>query len=325
MEQKHVVKLLKAYREFKEEKPHIGCYLSFEEYEENLKKTYYRLLSNLPIDKIISFLLRAESVDKGLRIYEAFSVYDMEALNNALYEIAHLLQVGNISSPSTDHTYYSFNIMPELLAANMTDRISCILPIENGMCYSNVVGTVIIDLFMAIWYQNEEFEQIALSIAKKKLETKLTQYDKAYILYLMAIMRKDVKEASLQLEEMCAGHKKSKQFGMNSFNKAFALGVHGMYNLSHHVYDGQLSGKVKMPIADNFCQDLAIWQQENGNKPGKVIHIYSEPVDVMNAIMEIQPPIMQLYKKSSKEVYLNTKLFEEEEVKLIKEIYVKGE
>ena len=319
MEQKHVKKMLQAYVELGKERADISYPQTFEEHEEELKEVYYKFLTKYPLDEAIEFLLTDLTHDEGFRIYVAFSKYDMEFLNDALYENAHLYQVGNILQSGADHTFYSYNIMPELLAANMIDRIPQILPKEHGMCNSNVVGTAVVDLFMAIWYQDEEFKKTAIEVAEKKLNTKLAQYDRAYVLYLKALLEKDVEEASLQLEEMCAGHKKSRMFGTNSFNKAFAVGVHGMYNLSQHVYDGEFRGKVRMPKADNFCQDLALWQQENGYKPGRVIHTYSEPIEFINAIMSIEPPVMQLFKRTAKESRLNCELYAEEVVSRVLE------
>ena len=92
----------------------------------------------------IKLLLRmSDDGNPMMKLYLAFKKRDMEYLNDVLYENAQMAQITNVSSPGTDHTYYSYNIMPELLAANMADRIELILPEENGLAKNSVSGTPI--------------------------------------------------------------------------------------------------------------------------------------------------------------------------------------
>ena len=82
------------------------------------------------VRKVRSLLLMSNDGNPLLKLYLAFKKRDMEYLNDILYENAQMAQITNVASPGTDHTYYSYNIMPELLAANMPDRIERILQIS---------------------------------------------------------------------------------------------------------------------------------------------------------------------------------------------------
>lgn len=56
----------------------------------------------------------------------------------AAYETAHLEQIGNISDTGTDHGFYGMRITPNLMAANMFDRLKLVLPEENGLMKSDI-------------------------------------------------------------------------------------------------------------------------------------------------------------------------------------------
>lgn len=85
-----------------------------------------------------------------MKYYNAFKTHDMEMLNDILYETAHLLQMCNISSTGTDHSYYGLRITPNLLAANMMDRVKLLLPEDNGVSTSSYIGVAIANLLMEL-------------------------------------------------------------------------------------------------------------------------------------------------------------------------------
>lgn len=314
MKQKDVTKLLKAYKELCDGEDKYPA--SMENYLTKEKSGYRKYMGTDHTTEFkIAFLIEGEGYNRklsSLRLYEAFAKYDMKMLNNALYENARLAHLNNLGATDNDHTYFSYNVMPDLLAANMVDHIPLLLPEENGMCTGSVTGTAITNLFMSIWYQREDFAKEAIPFAKKKLSQKIRDYDHAYISYLLAILNKDVSEASIQLELMCKGHRKLKDWGITRFTRSFALGAHAMYNLSHYVYDGTLDGLIKMPETDNFCQDLAIWQREHDYKPGRIVTQYPEPIDLMNHIMQTEPPTMHLRRDAKGNTSLDRKRFEKE-------------
>ena len=56
----------------------------------------------------------------------------------------------------------------------------------------------------------------------------------------------------------------------------------------------EMKEKIELPKADNFCQELAIWQNEHNNVVGKIRHIYPEDLDFYNRFMMSKPVKMHL-------------------------------
>lgn len=249
-------------------------------------------------NKVKCLLAMSNGRDPLLKLYLAFKKEDMEYLNDVLYENAQMAQMSNVLSPGTDHTYYSYNIMPELLAANLPDRIKLILPEENGLAMGSVSGTHIVNTFMGIWYKNQKILDAGLTQAEKKLGQKISGFEKAYLSCFRDIALKDAISLENDLNELCKAHMKRKDFGMTPFTKGFCLEAHAVYNLIHWAYDGELEGSVKMPDQKNFCQDLAIWQKEHNYQHGKVVTKYPEDIDIFNKMLYCEPPRMSLVKEN---------------------------
>jgi hypothetical protein len=302
-------KLVKVYEKVYKKN---GYDASLEEYERGLIKSNCILLKHNPtLEKQYEFWLTKLGKNCPVKIYAALKNNDMELLNNYLFEIAQLREIGNILSSGFDHTYYAYNILPELLISCRFDRIKLILPKEDGMSKYNYCGSVIINLFMAIWYKDEEFLSIAKAMAEKKLNQKLNALEKAYIEFLLALSEKDTKKISYELLEICKGSAKSKDYGESEFTHRFSIIGHAMYNLSLYVYDGELADKIEMPKYDNFLIALAQYQKSNKLKPGKIITVYNEPLNILNKILNCYPPTMTLIKIDNK-FYLNTSKYKNE-------------
>ena len=117
--------------------------LSFDEYTEQLMNSFSKSnYLSAPMEKQIKVaILWMKDGGSLMKYYNAFKAQDMFALNNALFETAHMMQIGNISSTGTDHGIYGMKITPHLLAANMMDRIKLVLPEENGLGNYSFYGT----------------------------------------------------------------------------------------------------------------------------------------------------------------------------------------
>ena len=179
----------------------------------------------------------------------------------------------------------------------MPERIKLILPQENGPAHNNVSGTVIVNLFMGIWYQDDSLRDEALAEAEKKLGQKITVFEKAYISCLKDITLKDTVALETDLDELCKAHAKRKDYGMDNFKKGFCIEAHAIFNLLHWAYDGELEGKIGMPDQKNFCQDLALWQKEHGYRHGEKVTEYPDDIDLFNKLLCCEPPKMCLVTK----------------------------
>lgn len=126
--------LITEYEKLNRERPDIYL-LSFDEHVVGLKHSFSKnnYLNATKEKQIVVTLLWMKNACPLMKYYNAFKTQDMEFLNNALYETAHLMQIGNISNTGTDHGFYGMNITPNLLAANMMERIKLVLPKENGL------------------------------------------------------------------------------------------------------------------------------------------------------------------------------------------------
>ena len=291
MNKASVEKLLREYERMCAEET---CYfLAFEQYVKKAGETWDRMkVGSMPVEKQIYFMVMTlEMFVRPFKLYEAFKSDDMAYLDGVLFERAQMKQAGNILGGGQE--LYSFNIMPDLLAAGMYDRIGLILPEENGMCGRPFASSAIINLFMAIWYRNDEFLSYALAGARKQLTKKNNLLIEAYIEYLVAIAEHNPTEATVQLENICKGINRSKEFGATAYEKSFAILAHAMYNLSQYVYDGEMADAVDMPEAENFCQSLAQWQKSHPQQR-QIRYIYPPKLDIMNRLMRCTPPRMHL-------------------------------
>ncbi len=226
----------------------------------------------------------------------------MKLLNDSLYETAHLLQIGNIHSPGTDHGYLGMRITPDMLAANMFDRIKLIIPESNGISNYSFPGSHVANLLMAIIYESDELKEKSLVLAEKGLNKKIPNYIKSWIRCMRAILLKDCNQINEQLMEFCKNFTRCNDYGANGFNKRFCIEAHGMYNLALWAYNGELRKDIAMPTAFNFCQDLAIYQAEHDYMPGEVYYTYPKEYDIYNKLMRCEPPILRLKGEGKKRI-----------------------
>ena len=298
MKENDYQKLVEEYEKMHSQKADIYPLSMEETYKDRRREISLVCSKDAEFAAKISLLLRmSDDGNPFLKIYLAFRKRDMEYLNDVMYENAQMAQITNVSSPGTDHTYYAYNIMPELLAANMPDRIERILPEENGLAKGSFSGTPIVNTFMGIWYQNKELLDAGLEQTDKKLGQKLSGFEKAYLSCIKDIALKDMTSLETDLDELCKAHVKRKDFDMTPFSKGFCTEAHAIYNMLHWVYGGELEDKVKMPDRNNFCQELASWQKEHDHPHGKVVTVYPDELDIFNKMLCCEPPVMHLVKE----------------------------
>lgn len=273
--------------------------LSFDEVITRLKKAFSKAdFSDIHSEKKIATAINwLHDGDALMKYYNAFKVHDMEMLNDVMYESAHLLQMCNISSTGTDHSYYGLRITPNLLAANMMDRVKLLLPEDNGVSTSSYIGAAIANLLIGIMYDSPELKEDALKLCEKQLDKKITKYYRLYIECMRAVLRCDYDEFNDKIHPFCKAYMSARDYDMNGFNRRFCIEAHGMYNLAKYAYNGAMKNKIILPAADNFCQDLAVWQEDHGCRQGKVYYHYPEELDFYNRLMKCQPVTMHLIKK----------------------------
>lgn len=293
METKDVNNLIMYYEDERRE-----C-LTTQDYLHSFAVSYHCHLENMPLEKKVPVLLsylRTTHDPTGLGIYQAFKRNDMCLLNDVIYQSACIKQISNISAWGGDHSYFSFHTLPEILASNSVSRISLLVPPKLGLCKNgHRIAKAKMNLIMALWYPDEEFIHEAQKNAEDVLKTKLALSDKASISYLLSLLNEDTAAASQYLNQFCAGKKKSQEYGETKFTRAFCIEAHGLFNLAHYVKNGELENNIKMPEQSNFSQDLAQWQQNNHYPQGSLFLSYPQPLDIVNILLSVTPPVNSLY------------------------------
>ena len=252
------------------------------------------------------------------KFYNAFKNRDMEMLNNALYETALIEHLDCITDPGYDHSFFAFRVIPQILAADLPDRISKLIPHENGLAnngYSS--GPAIINLLMAVWYEDDDIKAQAVEQAQKVLNKKITLLEKGLLDCYLGFANKDPQMINEGLVELCQGGKKNRDAGEDAFTRGFCVEAHGVYNLAHWAYNGEFEKDIVMPDEPNFCQDLAVYQKERDHKHGELYSVYPESLKIYNTMLRTEPPVMHLTPPVRKKSQLDVKRFEKE---LIEEI-----
>ncbi|MCF0144456.1 MAG: hypothetical protein HUJ79_05065, partial [Firmicutes bacterium] len=283
MEEKDYNRLIKEYEKLNKARPDIYK-LSYNEQIESLE----RCLQKYPFtdetkEREIEVLLKWIRNDRSLaKYYKAFCDRDMAYLNDVLYETGHILQLGDVLADDIDHGIFGWRVTPELMAANMFDRLPLLLPYENGLATYNFVTTSIANLLIAIIHEDTGFAKEAKQQAMKELGKKNPEYVKLRIECMMAILDQDPDTFNEKIGPFCKAWMKGQEWGMNAFTKGFCVEAHGMYNLAKWAYGGVMKDQIRMPDEKNFCQDLALWQEEHGCMPGKTRHYFPESIDIYN-------------------------------------------
>lgn len=306
MNEKDCRKLIKEYEKAAEKKDFpLYSFADLAEYRLKIKRAFPPENDEQKYKACLGEIGRHEA---ETCLYAAFRNRDMEMLNNALYVSAHVKQISNIRNPGIDHGYYGMNIIPDILAANIPDRISLLLKKEYGLSGASKTGPVLADLFMAVWFEDEELKSAALEKARKKLSQKITEYERGFIRCYAAILQNDTDGINDGLRELCRGIRTSGIPGKDFLSKGFCIEAHAVYNLSHQAFGGQLRDGIRIPDEPNFCQDLAVYQKNHGFMPGKVFNVYPPELDEYNKVLHCMPPAMHL-RQEGRQRYLDTERF----------------
>jgi len=319
-------KFIELYREAcGSEKNLEHCFMTREEFLGKIKTghLYAEIVNERSLsEKILTFPVIIKN-PYMLGLYEAFSRWDMEHLNNVLYQAAryNAIQTCGLSS-GYDHCG-NFYPAIQAFAANDLKLADSLFPKELGMSKNGhaalVTGT---NLLMALRHKDESMlEKKAYGKAKKFISSKRTILDTAMIEYLLSLAENDTKKASLCLKDICAGIRKSKAH--TALEKCFCVHAHGLYNFAYHVLPPQDSSKIELPDDENFIKDLAEWNLDNGFKCGKLFFNMPDELRLMDYMLTIEVPKCSLIKKydNSNTLYTDIDKFRKELITAVSEAY----
>lgn len=250
-------------------------------------------------------------------LYEAFNSGDMASLNDALYQLSVMEQLGNILSPGIGRSYYGYNVLPSLMAANRWTEISKLMPREELV--SDPKASAFEYLFKAVYYDSADCYQEGVKRLRKRVW--------AAEAFLMALFERDLEKANQALMDICQEDARSREIHDSRFTRGFSVRGHAYYNLSQQCFEGSLAGLLAMPSKLNFIQDLAQWQSDHQFQPGKLYKPFPERLSLCNDLMAIEVPSMHLHRlyadqggRNAKLTILDTDRYERELIELVLEV-----
>lgn len=286
---KDINAIIKFYEDTNLENTEGRIYANIETTIRSLKDTCDRGYVNLDAsidEKIEKIHYWYSHFPKISFIYKSFKANDINMLHNTLYQSACFKQNAIPHWGTTPNLIFFHRIM-SLFAACKTDTINLLAPEEWGVDDKNAKW---LNLFMAIWYDREDWKAKVKEDGEKHLSKKLTKLDSSITKYLLALLEKDVNSANEALNLVCKGVLVANDSSINKFDRLFSILAHALYNLSFFVYNGELSGKILMPEQKNFYKELAIFQQDRGLTCGDFVYLYEKPFELLNDIMMATPP-----------------------------------
>lgn len=255
MNQKDITSLIKFYEETNLENTIGRVYANIETTIRSLKDTCERGYINLdaPIEvKICKIHYWYNFFPAISFIYKSFKTNDLQMLHNTLYQSA-CFEQNKIPHWGTTPNMIFYRRITCLLAACKTDTINLLAPEEWGVDDKNAKW---LNLFMAIWYDREDWKVKAKLDGEKLLTRKLSKLDNSVTKYLIALLDKDVKGADEALNMVCKGMLMSKDSSMTKFDRSFSVLAHGLYNLSFFVITVSFLEKFLCPNKRIFIKSL---------------------------------------------------------------------
>lgn len=295
------------------------CYPSREEYLQEQEITYREHIKDEAFERqVVLFPLLIRN-PYFLGLYEAFSAWDMQLLNNVLYQASRheTIQRGG-SASGYDHCINFFKVI-EAMAANDTQLVFSLLPKELGLSQNGhtllLTGT---NLIMALLYPDEQILEKSREKATKYLLSKRTALERALIECLLSLADHDIEKTSLTLKDICVASRKSQ--GQTPLSKCFCRNAHGLYHLAHLVLSEIEFQKLEPPQDEGFINQLAHWNSKNDFPKGDLFLTMPGDLALMNSILTVEIPRQHLHRayENSSTLYTDTVRFNNELVEMVR-------
>ncbi len=328
--EKNAKKYIKLYKE-KSEKSNekFGYYFpprdwnDFEAWDQQTYKKHFEDRDDWKTEEVktkcyVSIL--ADSLD-DFGFFFVFQNGGYEDLNNVLYQTSRrrLLECAMTAS-GTDHA----NALQDALAAFACNDFEIIehffpkhLPLSKGTYYTENI----VNLLHIIYYGENESRDEVLKKVEKFLSKKLTNWEKYFVLYFMALLDRDAEQASECLQELCVAYQKQ-GYPVDALDKCFAAELHGLYRFARLI-DEDFFNRITRPKHDCFFEEFEIWQQENNYPKGKLFYTYPPEMDYVNKMFAAELPTVALREEkygTKTEVYKDKEKFAKDLTENIKRI-----
>lgn len=211
---------------------------------------------------------------------ECLKCNDWNGLNNMIFQTnRHDLLPS--SSGGYDHCELFLGLLGAFACGDI-HAVERIFPHELGLTANGYPFYVVAsNLFIALWYQDENMLKQALPKAEAFIATKKPQWERAVVAYLLALYNKDTAEAQTQLQEVCKSYMRS---DMASFKKLLCVEAHGLYCMAYYLLPEDQYQQLHMPEYKNFSVEYAVWRREHPEPELNLYFEYPAPMELVNQI-----------------------------------------
>ncbi|MCL1993042.1 MAG: hypothetical protein FWG66_08850 [Spirochaetes bacterium] len=295
-------------------------YLSREEYIADAEADFSKYIEGEKPAKQILLLLRFINDPYMLGLYEAFSKRDMRHLLNVLHQSARYAAASRgVLGSGVDHCV-NFSKAVKAFAANDAALANALLPKELGASKNgHKFSVTCTNLMMGIWHKDERALEKAKAAGRKFLSGKRTLLETAATEYLIALAENDIAKAGASLKDICAGQRKSKEWGETKLTKCFCIEAHGLYSFAHFALPGADFSRLEPPQDDGFIKAFAQWNVENAFPQGSLFLAMPGKLNLMDAILTADLPAQTLCKpyEGKNTLCTDAKAFEKELVERV--------
>lgn len=260
-----------------------------------------------------------------LGCYEACRTGKMEYMFNAIYQENRMRFAYDATLTSGfDHGRYWINTVMAF-ACNDHELVGKMMPHKLGYSQNNYCSPIV-NLLMAICYQDNILAERALSEAEKFLSKKHKVFDMVVVEYLQTLWKKETDKLCPLLQKIATLERKTTSmleectnFRNNELEKTISIFTHGLYALAQYYLEPEQFQVVDIPKNENFLKEYEEYRQKKGDTGRPLIIFRNANAEYLNEVIDLLPDVTLIEEKGKN--YENADRFAEE---LFQALYQKG-
>lgn len=294
--------LLKIYNEVVDDASHYKkLYKSIQDYQLDLEDTFQKYINVISSkEEQIKICLNLLSLYADTRVvylglYEALRANNYSYLDRALNTYTKLSML-IVMQCGTDHSVSSLKRVPFVFSLKRFEDIEKIYPKNCGLSTKKVWGSVVTNLIMYLYYQENMWKEQVINSANQYLCKNDSLEYQSIVKALLSLVERDFKQFSLELSNICKGRKRTKDFGENKFSRSVSFYSLGLYNFAKYLYPDDVD-KITLPTDDNFLTDYLYYQQSRNFLDEGYIIDFTEELALLKIMFLIDTPPISLMKE----------------------------
>lgn len=193
----------------------------------------------------------------GIWLEECLKEQNMQGLNSVIYQ-ENRRKLVPVHGGGYDHCWWIWNIL-DAIACGDYDTVERRLPHELGLSKNGYPFYIhATNMFMGIWYHDEDMIVKALPKAEKFVSSKKPQWERAVISFLCNLYKNDIPAMEADLQLVCDS------YGRQSIAqpmKKLCVNAYGLLILAYMIYPDL--NDIKLPENKNFSKEYAKWRLDN--------------------------------------------------------------